>query len=77
MKEKMKEIKDKLNPKAAIIGGALVVSTSLGTCYMFEEEEEAEEAVVEPAPVDEPENEGIAKKATEPLEAKGEEAPSE
>ena len=74
---KMKEIKDKLNPKVAVIGSALVVSTSLGTCYMFDDEPEAEEEVVEPAPVDEPESEGIAKDATEPVEAKEEVTPTQ
>ena len=43
--EKLKEFWKKLNPKVAIIGGIVVVSTSLGTCHLAGGEEEA--AVVE------------------------------
>jgi len=42
---------DKLNPKVAMIGGAIVVTTSLGTCQLTRNEPEApvvEETVVEP-----------------------------
>lgn len=43
---KLKELKEKLNPKVALIGGVVVVSTSLGTCH-FMGPEEAEEAPTE------------------------------
>jgi len=58
--EKLKEFWKKLNPKVAIIGGIVVVSTSLGTCHLAGGEEEPEvkteeaptEAPVEEAPVE-------------------------
>jgi len=42
---------DKLNPKVAMIGGAIVITTSLGTCQLTRNEQEVpvvEETVVEP-----------------------------
>ncbi|HIA03801.1 MAG TPA: hypothetical protein EYN66_18170 [Myxococcales bacterium] len=60
--EKLKEFWKKLDPKVAIIGGIVVVSTSLGTCHLVGGEEDAavveevapvEEAPVEEAPVEE------------------------
>jgi len=54
--EKLKELWKKLNPKVAIIGGIVVVSTSLGTCHLAggeEEPEVVEEAKVEEAPKEE------------------------
>jgi len=58
--EKLKEFWKKLNPKVAVIGGIVVVSTSLGTCHLAGGEEEPEaqteeaptEAPVEEAPVE-------------------------
>tara|TARA_R110002110_G_scaffold130142_7_gene310494 strand:+ start:285 stop:476 length:192 start_codon:yes stop_codon:yes gene_type:complete len=58
--EKLKEFWKKLNPKVAVIGGIVVVSTSLGTCHLVGEGEEPEaqteeaptEAPVEEAPVE-------------------------
>ena len=49
--EKLKEFWKKLNPKVAIIGGIVVVSTSLGTCHLAGGEEEA--AVAEELPSEE------------------------
>ena len=41
--EKLKEIWKKLNPKVAVVGGALIVTTSLGTCHLIEGVQEAAE----------------------------------
>ena len=38
--EKLKELWKKLNPKVAVIGGIVVVSTTLGTCHLVGDEEE-------------------------------------
>ena len=56
MKEKLKALKEKLNPKVAIIGGALVITTSLGTCHLMGDDIESskEEAPAE-APAESPE----------------------
>ena len=57
---KLKELWKKLNLKVALIGGVVVVSTSLGTCHLADGGEEPEaqtekaptEAPVEEAPVE-------------------------
>lgn len=49
---KIEQLKQKLNPKIAMIGGAIVVTTSLGTCqWVYEESAEpaAQEPVEAPA----------------------------
>ena len=59
--EKLKELWKKLDLKTAAIGGAIVVTTSLGTCQLMGPDEgvseeaptEAEEAAVEEAPAEE------------------------
>ena len=54
--EKLKELWKKLNLKVALIGGVVVVSTSLGTCHLAdggEEPEVVEEAKAEEAPKEE------------------------
>ena len=38
---KLKELKEKLNLKVALVGGVIVVSSSLGTCHFIGEEEAA------------------------------------
>jgi hypothetical protein len=60
---KLKELKEKLNLKVALIGGAVVVSTSLGTCHFMASEPEPEvaeesESAPEEAPTEAPEEEG-------------------
>ncbi len=50
---KLKDIKQKLNPQIAIIGGAIVLTTSLGTCHFVYED--AAEPVVEEEPAEKPE----------------------
>ena len=46
---KIKEIWSKLNPRAAVVGGVLVVTTSIGTCQFARVEpvEEVEPETVE------------------------------
>jgi len=44
--EALKNIWNKLNPKAVVIGGALVVTTSIGTCQLTRTEPVVEEEVV-------------------------------
>jgi len=51
---KLKEIKEKLNLKVALAGGAIIVSSSLGTCHFLGEEQEVAPEVEEAAPVSEP-----------------------
>ena len=63
--EKLKELWKKLNPKVALIGGAVVISTSLGTCHLMDGDE-AEEKVDEPAPAEETAPEPVAEPAAEP-----------
>ena len=68
--EKLKELWGKLNPKVAMIGGVVVVSTSFGTCHLMDdgakEEEPQQEAPAEaPAEEQEPATEGEAEKGTE------------
>ena len=50
--EKLKELWKKLNLKVALIGGVVVISTSLGTCHLMDSGEEAaeEEVPAEEAP---------------------------
>jgi hypothetical protein len=50
--EKLKELWKKLNPRVALIGGVVVVSTSLGTCHLMDDAEEIPNAVEE-APAEE------------------------
>jgi|TARA_R110000744_G_scaffold66792_4_gene136460 hypothetical protein len=54
--EKLKELLKKLNLKVAIVGGALVVTTTLGTCQLMGSDEitPAEEPAA-PAPATVPE----------------------
>lgn len=67
--EKLKELWKKLNPRVALIGGVVVISTSLGTCHLMEEEG-AEQAAAEA--------EGAAEPAEEKApEEKEESAPGE
>ena len=49
MKEKIKALKEKLNPKVAIIGGVIVISTSFGTCHLMEDEPASPETEAAPA----------------------------
>ena len=44
--EALKNIWKKLNPKAVVIGGALVVTTSIGTCQLTRTEPVIEEEIV-------------------------------
>ena len=44
--EALKNFWNKLNPKAVVIGGALVVTTSIGTCQLTRTEPVVEEEVV-------------------------------
>ncbi len=39
---------EKLNPKVAMIGGAIVITTSLGTCQLTKTAPVVEETAVEP-----------------------------
>ena len=34
--EKLKELWKKLNPRVALIGGVVVISTSFGTCHLLD-----------------------------------------
>tara|TARA_R110002020_G_scaffold230529_2_gene441405 strand:- start:950 stop:1144 length:195 start_codon:yes stop_codon:yes gene_type:complete len=47
---KLKELKEKLNLKVALISGVVVVSTSLGTCHFMGPEEAPVEESQESAP---------------------------
>jgi len=51
--EKLKEFWKKLNPRVALIGGVVVISTSLGTCHFMEPNEAAQEEAPAEAPADE------------------------
>mgnify|MGYP003659361861 CR=1 FL=1 len=44
--EALKNIWKKLNPKAVVIGGALVITTSIGTCQLTRTEPVIEEEIV-------------------------------
>jgi hypothetical protein len=65
--EKLKELWKKLNPRVAIVGGVVVVSTTLGTCHLLGEEEapKTEEAALEEAPAEEKPAEAPQPEATE------------
>tara|TARA_R100000700_G_scaffold33372_1_gene41089 strand:- start:2476 stop:2664 length:189 start_codon:yes stop_codon:yes gene_type:complete len=56
--EKLKELWKKLNPRVALVGGVVVISTTLGTCHFMggeESESPAEEvAPEEPTPEETP-----------------------
>jgi len=67
--EKLKEFWKRLNPKVAMIGGALVVTTSLGTCQLMDS---GDEEVKEQAPTDAPVEEAAEPAA--PAEAPEEDA---
>jgi len=68
--EKLKELWAKLDPKVAMIGGVIVISTSFGTCHLMDgetEEEATEQQAPAEAPVEseEPAPEGEAEGKTE------------
>ncbi len=67
--EKLKELWKKLNPRVALIGGVVVISTSLGTCHLMDSGDEGAE---EEAPVEAP-----AEEMPEPEPAPPAEAPEE
>tara|TARA_R110000751_G_scaffold106670_4_gene202796 strand:- start:971 stop:1177 length:207 start_codon:yes stop_codon:yes gene_type:complete len=46
--EKLKAFWKKINPKVAMVGGALVVTTTLGTCQLMGSDEVASEEAAEP-----------------------------
>ena len=48
--EKLKELWKKLNPRVALIGGVVVISTSLGTCHLMGEEGAEQPAAPPPQP---------------------------
>ena len=63
--EKLKELWAKLDLKTAMVGGAIVVTTSLGTCHFTGSSEESVEstpaaAPEAPAPVEDPKPEEAA-----------------
>jgi hypothetical protein len=64
---KIKELKDKYGIHAALVGGSLVIGSTLGTCTLSPEGVEAptvEESAPEvPAPAEEPKPEGEAAEA--------------
>ena len=47
--KKLKELKEKLNPKVAMVGGVIVLSTSVGTCQFMGSEPAADEASATPS----------------------------
>lgn len=47
--EKLKELWKKFNPKVALIGGVVVISTSLGTCHLMDDGEPAQTEEAPPA----------------------------
>ena len=68
--EKLKELWKKLNPKVALIGGVVVISTSMGTCHLMDDGDKtpdaAEEAPAEEVPAKEaPAEEAPAEEASE------------
>tara|TARA_R110000822_G_scaffold41703_4_gene113472 strand:+ start:1524 stop:1733 length:210 start_codon:yes stop_codon:yes gene_type:complete len=66
---KIKEAYRKLNPKAAVLGGALIITTSIGTCQLTKPS--VEEPAVEETPlvIEESAVEPEAVEAPEPVEA--------
>tara|TARA_R110002020_G_scaffold130862_3_gene292620 strand:+ start:631 stop:846 length:216 start_codon:yes stop_codon:yes gene_type:complete len=66
--EKLKELLKKLNPRVAMVGGAIVLTTSLGTCHFVGGDEGASEEAPVEAPVEE---------VAEPKPAAPAEAPEE
>tara|TARA_R100001594_G_scaffold82374_3_gene116887 strand:+ start:305 stop:541 length:237 start_codon:yes stop_codon:yes gene_type:complete len=74
--EKLKELWAKLDLKVAMIGGAIVVTTSLGTCHFTGSSEEVAEPAPPPeAPVEAPAEEPVDK--PEPEEPEPEEPAEE
>jgi len=73
--EKLKELWKKLNPRVALIGGVVVVSTTAGTCHFLGDESAPVEEVKEAeAPAEETEaTEKPEAPAEEPAEAPAEE----
>lgn len=69
---KVKEVWNKLNPRAAVIGGALVITTSIGTCQLTKPE--AEEPTVEETPLVVPVEEPVEEPEVEAEEPEAEEA---
>ena len=63
--EKLKELWKKLNPKVALIGGVVVISTSMGTCHLMDSEDKAEAPAAEEAPAEAPEKENEVPPAEE------------
>ena len=65
---KVKEAWSKLNPKAAVLGGALIITTSIGTCQLTREavEEPTVEETPLVVPIEEPEVETEEVTAEEP-----------
>ena len=45
--EKLKELWEKLNLKVALVGGVVVVSTSLGTCHLVKNDAPEESPIEE------------------------------
>jgi len=72
---KVKEVWSKLNPKAAMIGGALVITTSIGTCQLTKPE--AEEPTVEETPLVVPVEEPVEEPEAEAEEPEPEAPESE
>ena len=72
---KVKEVWSKLNPKAAVIGGALVITTSIGTCQLTKPE--AEEPTVEETPLVVPIEEPVEEPEVEAEEPEAEAPESE
>lgn len=70
MKEKLKALKDKLDPKVALIGGVVVVSTSFGTCHFMEDQ--TEQPVAQESAPEKP-NEPAKEPQTEPEKPEAEE----
>ena len=68
--EKLKELWKKLNPKVALIGGVVVISTSFGTCHLMDS---SDEEAAEEAPVEAPAEETPAPEPAAPVEAPEEE----
>tara|TARA_R100000700_G_C3046087_1_gene67718 strand:- start:65 stop:280 length:216 start_codon:yes stop_codon:yes gene_type:complete len=50
--KKLKELKEKLNPKVAMVGGVIILSTSVGTCQFMGSEPAVDEAIATPSSED-------------------------